>query len=93
MIQFALNQSSYLDAAKYYHKVWETPSIKSDEARRGREVCVPSVVLVLPSLLTTYKALEHIVYYVVLAPHDNEQSDMLHRLFNDPALTKLELHQ
>lgn len=38
------------------------------------------------------QALEHIVYYVVLAQHDNEQSDMLHRLFIDPALVKLELH-
>lgn len=38
------------------------------------------------------QALEHIVYYVVLAPHNNEQSDMLHHLFVDPALTKLELH-
>jgi 26S proteasome regulatory subunit N5 len=38
------------------------------------------------------KALEYIVYYVVLAPHDNEQSDMLHHLFVDPALAKLELH-
>ena len=39
-----------------------------------------------------HQALEHIVYYVVLAPHDNEQSDMLHRLFIDPALPRLELH-
>lgn len=38
MIQYALNQSEYLDAAKYYYKVWETPSIKSDESGRGREV-------------------------------------------------------
>ncbi|KAH9898160.1 hypothetical protein C8Q73DRAFT_663927 [Cubamyces lactineus] len=74
MIQYALHQSSYLDAAKYYHKVWETPTIKEDVNGRGKE------------------ALEHIVYYVVLAPHDNEQSDMLHRLFADPALPKLELH-
>ncbi|KAI0361366.1 hypothetical protein OH77DRAFT_1417609 [Trametes cingulata] len=74
MIQYALHESSYLDAAKYYHKVWETPAIKEDVNGRGRE------------------ALEHIVYYVVLAPHDNEQSDMLHRLFADPALPKLELH-
>ncbi|KDQ63363.1 hypothetical protein JAAARDRAFT_120129 [Jaapia argillacea MUCL 33604] len=73
MIQHALHQSSYLDVAKYYYKVWETPSIKEDVAGKGRA------------------ALEHIVYYVVLAPHDNEQSDMLHRLFNDPALVKLEL--
>ncbi|KAI0706150.1 PCI-domain-containing protein [Cytidiella melzeri] len=38
------------------------------------------------------EALEHIVYYIVLAPHDNEQSDMLHRLSIDPALVKLDLH-
>jgi hypothetical protein len=40
----------------------------------------------------SFQALEHIVYYVVLAPHNNEQSDMLHHLFADAALTKLELH-
>ncbi|KAH9944178.1 PCI-domain-containing protein [Epithele typhae] len=67
MIQFALHESAYLDAAKYYYKVWETPTIKDD-------------------------AIEHIVYYVVLAPHDNEQSDMLHRTFANPALSRLELH-
>lgn len=38
MIEYALNQSEYLDAAKYYYKVWETPSIKEDEKGRGREV-------------------------------------------------------
>ena len=74
MIQHALHASSYLDAAKYYHKLWETPSVKADALGKGRE------------------ALENIIYYVVLAPHDNEQSDMLHRLYVDPALNKLELH-
>ena len=38
MIQYALNHDQYLDAAKYYHKVWETPSIKEDESGKGREV-------------------------------------------------------
>ncbi|KAH7914787.1 hypothetical protein BJ138DRAFT_999316 [Hygrophoropsis aurantiaca] len=73
MIQQALQQSAYLDVAKYYEKVWDTPSIKEDESK-GRA------------------ALEHIVYYVVLAPHNNEQSDMLHHLFVNPALVKLEIH-
>ena len=40
MIQYALHQSSYLDAAKYYHKVWETPTIKEDVNGRGKEVRV-----------------------------------------------------
>ncbi|KAF7347622.1 26S proteasome non-ATPase regulatory subunit 12 [Mycena venus] len=74
MIQHALHGSAYLDVAKYYYKVWETPSIKEDESEQGKA------------------ALEHIVYYIVLAPHSNEQSDMLHHLFADPALVKLELH-
>ncbi|GLB35964.1 putative motif in proteasome subunits, Int-6, Nip-1 and TRIP-15 [Lyophyllum shimeji] len=74
MIQHALHQNGYLDVAKYYYKVWETPSIKEDTEDKGKA------------------ALEHIVYYVVLAPHDNEQSDMLHHLYVDPALSKLELH-
>ncbi|KAG6821373.1 hypothetical protein H0H93_014170 [Arthromyces matolae] len=74
MIQHALHQSSYLDVAKYYQKVWETPSVKDDTENQGQ------------------RALEHIVYYVVLAPHNNEQSDMLHHLFVEPALSKLEFH-
>jgi len=90
MIQHALHQNNYLDVAKYYYKVWETPSIKEDTEDKGKAVRVCLFAL-LPSS-TCYQALEHIVYYVVLAPHNNEQSDMLHHLFADPALNKLELH-
>ncbi|KAF9076087.1 PCI domain-containing protein [Rhodocollybia butyracea] len=74
MIQHALHRSAYLDVAKYYHKVWETPSIKEDVKDKGKS------------------ALEHIVYYIVLSPHDNEQSDMLNRIYINPELEKLQLH-
>ena len=91
LIQHALHSSAYLDVAKYYHKIWETPSVKEDESGKGRVVRFNFIVY--PRLVNLQpQALEHIVYYVVLAPHDNEQSDMLHRLYNDPALQKLELH-
>lgn len=73
MIQHALNERDYLATAKYYEKVWETPSIKEDVSDKGKA------------------ALEHIIYYIVLSPHSNEQSDMLHHLYNDPALLKLEM--
>ena len=45
--------------------------------------------------LTHYarQALEHIIYYVVLAPHENEQSDMMHRMYKDPATEGLDLQQ
>ena len=38
MIEYALKHDAYLDVAKYYHTVWETPSVKADEKVRGREV-------------------------------------------------------
>jgi 26S proteasome regulatory subunit N5 len=91
MIQHALHQDEYLDVAKFYYKVWETPSIKEDTNSKGKAVCNPlsrPPLLAFPNL---NQALEHIAYYIVLAPHTNEQSDMLHHLFTDPALTKLEL--
>ena len=38
MIQHALHNDSYLDAAKYYEKVWHTASIKEDVDNKGRTV-------------------------------------------------------
>ncbi|EIW86896.1 26S proteasome non-ATPase regulatory subunit 12 [Coniophora puteana RWD-64-598 SS2] len=74
MIQQSLHQDAYLECAKHYEKVYETPSIKEDETGKGQT------------------ALEHIVYYLVLAPHTNEQSDMLHHWYRNPALAKREGH-
>lgn len=73
MIQHSLHFAAYLDTAQHYFKVWETPSIKSDESGKGKE------------------ALENVIYYVVLAPQTNDQSDMLNRLYINPALAKLGL--
>lgn len=39
LILHALHSSAYLDVAKYYHKIWETPSVKEDETGKGRVVC------------------------------------------------------
>lgn len=74
MIKYGLHADAYLDVAKYWYKIWETPSIKEDEAPDGKGL----------------NALVNIACYVVVAPHTNEQSDMLNRLFVDPALKKLE---
>ena len=38
MIQYSLHNDEYLEAAKHYHKIWETPSVKEDESVKGREV-------------------------------------------------------
>lgn len=44
MIQYALHNSEYLDVARHYHKIWETPSIKADETGRGKEVCTSTLL-------------------------------------------------
>ena len=38
MVQYGLRHHAYLDVAKYYHKVWETPSIKEDVQGKGKTV-------------------------------------------------------
>ena len=38
MVQYGLHNHAYLDVAKYYHKVWETPSIKEDVTGKGKTV-------------------------------------------------------
>jgi 26S proteasome regulatory subunit N5 len=45
MIQHALNHNGYLDAAKYYYQVWDTPSIKEDEKDKGQSVSLAYAVL------------------------------------------------
>jgi 26S proteasome regulatory subunit N5 len=45
------------------------------------------------SELTFAQVQENIFTFVVLAAHNNEQSDMLHKLYADTSLTKAPLHR
>lgn len=38
MVRYGLRNHAYLDVAKFYHKVWETPSIKEDVNGKGKTV-------------------------------------------------------
>jgi 26S proteasome regulatory subunit N5 len=38
------------------------------------------------------QVLENIMIYVILAPYNNEQSDMLHKLYADQALQRAPVH-
>lgn len=39
------------------------------------------------------QALSHVVIYIVLAPYDNEQSDLIHRIQQDPMLDELPVYR
>lgn len=71
LISYGLHTSKYLDLCKYYRAIYESPSVKADEARRSY-------------------ALRNAVFFVLLAPFDNEQNDLLNRIANDDNLQKLE---
>ncbi|RIB22313.1 hypothetical protein C2G38_2243367 [Gigaspora rosea] len=38
------------------------------------------------------EVLQNVIYFIVLSPYDNEQHDLLHRIYEDPNLIKLSLH-
>lgn len=50
MVQYGLRHHAYLDVAKYYHKVWETPSIKEDVGGKGKTVSLTFLNLNVPEL-------------------------------------------
>lgn len=39
------------------------------------------------------EVLQNIILFIVLSPYDNEQSDLLHRIYSDPNLTKISLYK
>ncbi|KAJ3270195.1 26S proteasome non-ATPase regulatory subunit 12 [Terramyces sp. JEL0728] len=45
------------------------------------------------SLYDTPLALANIVFFIILSPFDHEQSDLIHRIYQDPNLSKLVLHK
>ncbi|CCF56399.1 hypothetical protein KAFR_0B01010 [Kazachstania africana CBS 2517] len=71
LIKIGLYKRNYLEIAQYYQDIYQTESIKIDEAK-WRPV------------------LTHIVYFLILAPYDNLQNDLLHKVQLDNHLKKLE---
>ncbi|GAA5955636.1 hypothetical protein JCM8115_006811 [Rhodotorula mucilaginosa] len=72
MVLYSLWSDKYLDVAKHYRAVYDSPSIASN-----------------PQLAAA--CLRNIVYFLVLAPYDNEQNDLLHRTYKDDRLREITL--
>lgn len=72
MVLYSLWSDKYLDVAKHYRAVYDSPSIASN-----------------PPLAAA--CLRNIVYFLVLAPYDNEQNDLLHRTYKDDRLRDITL--
>ena len=88
-IQLAKHDNKYLDVCKNYRQVLDTEAVEEDPDKlhpvRGADDylgCIP---------LTSIQVLQRIIYFVILAPHDNEQHDLLHRIYRDSRNTKIPL--
>ncbi|KAI9739909.1 MAG: hypothetical protein M1818_004965 [Claussenomyces sp. TS43310] len=60
-----------------------------DACKHYRHVLDTEAVEEEPTKL--HEALQNIIYYVILAPYDNEQSDLLHRVYNDTRNSQIPL--
>lgn len=89
IVQLALQDDDYLEACNAYQSVWDTEEVKADEAR---ELNVSRHILSPGMSIADGQVLENIMIYVILAPYNNEQSDMLHKLYADSALAKAPVH-
>jgi len=87
-IILAKHDDKYLDVCKHYRQVLDTEAVEQDPEKL-RPVCPCSLPLPLMSPSeciadgSKTQVLQRIIYFIILAPHDNEQHDLLHRIHRD----------
>lgn len=84
-IILAKHDDKYLEACKHYRQVLDTEAVEEDpEKLRAVSLPPPSpVYLAKPLTNAQTQVLQRIIYFIILAPHDNEQHDLLHRIHRD----------
>lgn len=82
-IQLAQHDAKYLDVCKHYRQVLDTEAIEEDP-KQLRLVSTPDHTRLAEHETDTLpQVLQRIIYFIILAPHDNEQHDLLHRIHKD----------
>ncbi len=83
MIMVGQHEAAYLDICRYYRAVFDTPIVQQDHHKQDE------VSAFLCELIGGLQSLKNVVLYVLLAPHDNEQWDLLHRIQQLRALERI----
>jgi 26S proteasome regulatory subunit N5 len=81
-ITLAKHDDKYLDACKHYRQVLDTEAVENNPEQL-RAVSISLQVSGLEHSTNIPQALQRVLYFIILAPHDNEQSDLLHRIHRD----------
>lgn len=85
-IILAKHEDKYLDVCKHYRQVLDTEAVEEDSAKLRP---VSSWSACMDSLSNMLQVLQRIIYFVILAPYDNEQHDLLHRIHKDTRNTEV----
>ncbi|GAA5839483.1 hypothetical protein JCM3766R1_003558 [Sporobolomyces carnicolor] len=88
MILHGLQKDAYLEVCKYYRAVYDSPSI-NDSSASASTPSSSSTPATPNSNETANAILRNIVFFVILAPYDNEQSDLLNRVYRDERLKEM----
>ena len=91
IIQYCLHTAKYLDVSKHYRSLYTSPSIspppsKSDSNPTPANDKIDEEKTESKDDRDPEKwqpILRNIIFFTVLAPHDNEQHDLLHRILKD----------
>ena len=91
MIKYTLHSDAYLDTCKHYRHIYDTPSIQATDAK-WQEVSLSFTWFIWRRTLKfSLKALQLSAVFIALAPFDNEQSDLVHRIHSDAKMSKIPL--
>ena len=82
-ITLAKNEDKYLDACKHYRQVLDTESVEDTPEQLHAVSRLFYNGLLAVHAAHKFQVLQRVIYYILLAPHDNEQSDLLHRINAD----------
>lgn len=82
-ITLAKHEDKYLDACKHYRQVLDTESVEETPEQLHAVSRLFHNGLFAVHVAHKVQVLQRVIYYILLAPHDNEQSDLLHRINAD----------
>lgn len=92
-ISLAKHDDKYLDVCKHYRQILDTEAIENnpDQLEAVSAASTAAQHIEKPrGKLTGKQVLQRVIYFVILAPYDNEQSDLLQRVFRDSRNSQVE---
>jgi 26S proteasome regulatory subunit N5 len=102
MIEYhCLSEKDAFEIAQHYHQIYDTAIIKVwplwELLMRGGHSVQNRVNSITPSLFCYVQAdpslwqeaLKSSIIFLILSPHSNQQSDMLHRIYRDEKLAEI----